>query len=113
MLSHGLRLFEHLVGRQGQPSGAQVQAMHLSDWEGWNQDPPLPRPHLRIGSGSEGILLEMPAYLRPSKGKQGFSFLSVSMAAAFGLVLTCCSLAICYPAIIAIIAVLSVTLWGV
>ena len=100
MLSHGLRLFEHLVGRQGQPSGAQVQAMHLSDWEGWNQDPPLPRPHLRIGSGSEGILLEMPAYLRPFKGKQLFFFISASVAVAFGLVLRCCSQSLCHSAII-------------
>jgi len=25
--------------------------MHLSDWKGWSQDPSLPRPHLRVGSG--------------------------------------------------------------
>ena len=40
-------LMEHLVGRQGQPRGAQVHAMYLSDWKGWSQDPALPRPHLR------------------------------------------------------------------
>ena len=70
MLSRGL--IEHLVGRQGQPRGAQVYAMQLSDWQGWSQDPPLPSLHLRLGSGGEGVLLEIPAYLRPSKGKQIF-----------------------------------------
>ena len=66
-------VIEHLVGRQGQPRGAQVYAMQLSDWKGWSQDPPLPSLHLRVGSGGEGVLLEIPAYLRPSKGKQLFS----------------------------------------
>ncbi|XP_031410162.1 rap guanine nucleotide exchange factor 4-like [Meleagris gallopavo] len=23
--------------------------MPLSDWEGWSQDPPFPRPHLKVG----------------------------------------------------------------
>jgi len=31
-----------------------------------------PRPHLRVGSGGEGILLEIPLYLRPFKGEQMF-----------------------------------------
>ena len=44
-------VMEHLLGRQGQPRGAQVHAMHLNDGKGWNQDPPLPRPHLRAGRG--------------------------------------------------------------
>jgi len=35
-------VIEHLVGRQGQPRGAQGYAMHVRDWPGWNQDPPLP-----------------------------------------------------------------------
>jgi len=48
-------VMEHLMGRQGQPRGAQVQAMNLSDQKGWSQDPPLPSPHLRVGSGGEGI----------------------------------------------------------
>ena len=51
MLSHGL----NLVGRQGQPRGAQVHARHLSDWKGWSQDPPLPRPYLRVGIVGEGV----------------------------------------------------------
>ena len=98
-------MIEHLVGRQGRPREAQVHAMHLSDWKEWSQDPPLPRPHSMAGSGGRGILLEIPAYLGPSKGKQLFSFVSVSMAAAFGLILTCCSLGLCHPAIIAVFSI--------
>ena len=47
---------------QCQPTGAQLQAMKLSDQEGWSQDLPLPRPHLRVGSGSKCISLEIPVY---------------------------------------------------
>lgn len=36
-------------------------ALHLSDWKGWSQDPPLPRPYLRVGSGGKGISLAIPA----------------------------------------------------
>jgi len=93
---------EHLVGRQGQPRGAQVHAVHLSDRKGWSQDPSLPRPYLRVGSGGTGISLEIPAYLRPSKGEQMLSFVSVPMAAAFEHILTCYSLGVCYSAIIAV-----------
>uniref|UniRef100_A0A8V0Y9V1 Myotrophin n=1 Tax=Gallus gallus TaxID=9031 RepID=A0A8V0Y9V1_CHICK len=67
--------------------------MCLSDRKGWSQDPPLPRPHLRVGSGGKGILLEVSAYLRPFP-----SFLST--AVAFGLVLICCSQRLCHPTII-------------
>jgi len=76
-------VIEHLVGRQGQPRGAQLHAMQLSDQKGWSQNPPLPRPLLRVGSGGEGILLEIPVYLRPSGGKQLFFFIPVSLAFAF------------------------------
>ena len=48
--------------------------MHVSDRKVWSQDPPLPRPYLRVDSGGEGISLANPAYLRPSKGKQIFFF---------------------------------------
>jgi len=54
-----------------------VHAMQLSDWKGWNQVPPLPRPHLRVGSGGEGILWGILTYLRSSKGKQFFCCFSV------------------------------------
>jgi len=62
-------MVENLVGRQGQPRGAQVHAAHLSDWKKWNQDPPLSRPLLMAGSGDRSILLEIPTYLNLSKGK--------------------------------------------
>jgi len=68
---------EHLVGRQGQPRGAQLHAMHLSDWKGWSQDPLLLRPHLRVGSRGEDILLKILVYLRPSEGKQFFLFFCI------------------------------------
>jgi len=54
-------MIEHLVGRQGQRRGAQVHA--IGDWKAWSQDPPLPRPHLRVGRGGEGISLEISASL--------------------------------------------------
>ena len=65
-------VIEHLVGRQGQARGAQVHAMYLSDWNRWSQDSPIPTPHWRAGNGDKGILLEIPAHLRHSRGKQIF-----------------------------------------
>jgi len=56
-------VIEHLVERQGQLRGAQVLAVHLSDQKGWNQDPPLLRPHLRVGSGGKRYLVGDP-YVR-------------------------------------------------
>ena len=44
----------------------------LNDQRGWSQDPSLPRPHLRVGSGGEKISLEIPAYGRSFRGKQFF-----------------------------------------
>jgi len=41
-------VIEHLVERQGQLRGGQLHAVHLSDQNEWSQDPPLPRPHLRV-----------------------------------------------------------------
>jgi len=98
-------VIEHPVGRQGQPRGAQMCAMYLSDWKGWSQDPPLSKPHLRVGSGSKGILLEICAYLRPSEGKQLFSSVSAFTVAALELILTCCSLRLCCSAIVAVFSV--------
>jgi len=72
---------EHLVGRQSQPRGAQVHAIQLNGQEGWSQDPPLLRPHLWVGSGGEGVLLEIPV---PSKGKWLLCFVSVVGAVASG-----------------------------
>ena len=62
-------VIEHLVGRQGQPREAQVRAMHLGGQKGWILVPLLPRLHLRVGSGGEGFLLEIPAYCEPSEGE--------------------------------------------
>ena len=100
-------MIEHLVGRLGQPRGAQLHAVHLSDWNGWSQDPPLSRPHLRVDSGGKGILLEILAYLRPSEGKQFLPFISVPTAVVFEQILTCCSLGSCCTAVI---TALSITL---
>ena len=98
-------VIEHLVGRQCQPRGAQVHAVPPSDWKEWSQHPPLPRSHLRVGSGGEDVLLEISAYLRPSKGKQIF-FVSMSTAAAFGHNLICYSHRLCYHAIIAVLPII-------
>lgn len=75
--------------------------MHLSDHKGWSQDTSLSRPHLRIVSGGEGILLGIPAYLRPSEGKQVLSLISVPVFATSECILTCYSLGHCYYAVIA------------
>ena len=91
---------EHLVGRQGQPGGAQVHAMQLSDRKGWSQDPPLPRPHVRAGSGGEGISLEIPVYLRPSKDKWILSFIFVPLVIVPKQILVLCSLRPCYLAVL-------------
>lgn len=42
-------VIEHMVGRQGEPRGAQMCAMYMSDWKKWSQDPLPPRRHLRVG----------------------------------------------------------------
>lgn len=73
--------------------------------EGWSQDPPLPSPHLKVGSGA-GNLLEIPASLRPSEGKQLLSFISVPTDVIFEHILTCCSLGSCYSAHIAALSIM-------
>ena len=97
-------VMEHLVGRQDQPRGAQVHAMPLIDWKGWSQDPPLPRPHLRVGSEGKGFLLEVPAYLRPSEGEWIFSLISVPSAAAYEHLLLYSSLGPCCSAVTAVLS---------
>ena len=82
-----------------------MHAVHLSDWKGWSQGAPFPRPHLKFGSGGEDFLLEIVVYLRPSKGKQILSFLFVLMAVVFEQVLACCSLGLYYSAVIAALSI--------
>ena len=60
-----------------------MYAMQLSAQKGWSQDPPLPRPHLKVGSRSKGISLEFLVYLRPFEGKQLLSLISVLTAVVF------------------------------
>ena len=105
---------EHLVGRQGQTRGAQVQAMQLNGRKGWSQDPPLPRPHLRVGSGGEGIWRSLPAWgpHRPSESKQILSLISMPTAVMSWQVLTCCGLGPCCFAILCFPLCYTCTLLG-
>jgi len=100
-------VIEHLVRRQGQPRRAQVHGMHLSDEKEWIQDLPLPRPHLKVGSGGKGLSLDVPVCLGSSEGKQLLSFISVCAAVVFEQTLICCSIA---PFCFAVIAVVSTVL---
>ena len=84
-----------------------MRALQLSEQKGWILTPPLPRPHLRVGSGGKGVLLVIPVYLRSSEGKQILSFVSVPIAVAFEHILACCSVG---PYCSADIAVLSIAL---
>ena len=63
------------------------------------------RSLLRVGSGDEGILLEIPVYLRPSKGKQIVFFVYMPTAVAFEQVLTCWSLGLCHFVVIAVLSI--------
>ena len=80
--------------------------MHLSDQKGWSQDPPLPRPHLRAGSGGVGILLDVLAYPRPPEGKQPFFLISVPMAVVFEQTIPCYSLGPCCSAVLAVLSIM-------
>ena len=82
-----------------------MHAMYVSDWKGWSQDPPLPRPHLRAGNGGEGISLQTPVYLMPSKAKQLFLHFFLCLTVAFELVFICCSQGLCHPAITAVLPI--------
>jgi len=50
--------------------------------------------------------VEIPAYLRPSKGKQHFSFISTYVTVVLGLVLVCYSQRLCHPAIAVVLFIL-------
>ena len=74
-------MIEHLVGRQGQPRGAQVHAVHLSDWKGWNL-PDLIQVLTAEVKVSLWISLPTGGLLKVVSSS---SFISVSMAAYLGL----------------------------
>jgi len=50
------------------PSGGKAGPTQASSGA-CSQDPPLSRPHLRVGSGGEGFLLEILVCVRPFEGK--------------------------------------------
>ena len=83
--------------------------MHVSDRKVWSQDPPLPRPYLRVDSGGEGIMMETLMYLRPSEGEQLLSLISGAIAVVLEQILTCCGLGPCCSVVI---ATPSITLQG-
>jgi len=60
---------------------------------------PFPDLILSVGFRDKGILMEIPAYLRPSEGKQLLSFVSVLTAVVFEQVFTCCSLGLYYSTV--------------
>ena len=57
-------------GAPGGKAGPTQRSSGACNAPGRSQDPPLPRPHLRAGSGGKDILLVIPVNLRSSKGKQ-------------------------------------------
>ena len=72
MLSHGWNQWLSSWDWAG-PTQGSSGACNAAEWlEGWILAPPFPRPHLRVGSGDKGILLEILDYLRSSEGKQIF-----------------------------------------
>lgn len=105
MLSQGLKQWWS-TWWEGRANPGELRCMQCTEWwKGWSQDPLLPRPHLRVGSGGKGILLEIPAYLRLSEGKQLLSFVSVLMVIAFENILTYCTLGPCYCVITAVLSI--------
>ena len=77
-----------------------MHATYLSDIQ-WKDL----RPHLRVGSGGMGILVEIPVYLRLSQGKflccstPMPPLVSLPTPIAFEQVLTCCSIELCLLAV--------------
>ena len=89
MLSHSLKQWLS-TWWEGGPTQGSSGVHNAPEWpEGWSQDPPLPSPHLRVGSGDKHILLGKSAYLRPSMGKQIFFLLC-------SCVCGCCVWAYCH-----------------
>ena len=76
-------VMEHLVGRQGQPRGAQVHAMQCTCV--------TRRAGVRIHPFPPSLKGRHWRYLRPSEGKQHFPLVSVPTAVACEQILTRCS----------------------
>jgi len=77
--------------------------MHLSDQKGWSQDPPPHQPHLRVGSGRKGISCGGSlAICGLPRVSSCFPSFFVAVAAAYGLVLICCSPRFCCTAVIVV-----------
>lgn len=69
-----------------------MHSMNLSDQKRWSQDPSLPWPHLRVGSGGKGISLVIPRDREwYSKGEQLVFFISVPMVVVYEQIFSCCS----------------------
>lgn len=96
---------EHLLEGRANPGEVRWQAMNPTEWKGWSQDPPSPRSYINVGSGGKGVSLEVPGFLSPSEGKQLCSFVFVSLAVAFGLILSCCSLRLSYPTVFTVFSI--------
>ena len=72
-------MIEHLLGGQGQPRGAQVYAVHLSDLKGGVEPGSIPsQASFKGGSGDRGVSLEFPVYWMLSEGKELLYFCACS-----------------------------------
>jgi len=82
-------VIKDLVEKAG-PTQGSSGVCNQPEWlEGVQPGSTPSQTSFKVGSGGRGILLEIPVCLRYSKGKQifFFSFVSVSMAAVFGLII--------------------------
>jgi len=106
MLSHCFgTVMEHLVGRQGQPRGAQVHAMQCTwvtrrDWARI-----YPFPDLIWGLAVEVRVSCWRSLCTWCLLKVSSFFISVPLAVALEQTLTCCSLGPCYSAVIAALSI--------
>ena len=99
-------VIEYLLGRQEQPKGAQVHAMH--EWpEGVETGSTPSQTSFKGWQRRWGYFCGGPCVLRPSEGKQFLSLISVPAAVVFGQILTCYCQGSCCSVVI---VVLSITL---
>ena len=83
MLSQPEAVIEHLVGRQGQPRGAQLYAVHLCDGRAGARIHPFPVLISGLAVELGGSLWR--SYLKSSEDKQLFSFISAPQLLPLGL----------------------------